>query len=395
MKMKFLPAVTLVALSVSSAFAQDFEPAPFELTDGFAIIPQLTTAVRYDDNIYNDEFNTTSSSIYILKPSIKFGTDDGINRYGGVYELTSTTYANGTEDNYLDHNFALLAHTEFSAKHRTDFKFGFANLHEDRGTSLTETDSTVIDEPIKYNELTANGYYQFGSISSIMRIGGGVAFANKTYQNFIERTKFSDVTGLKFFTDADYQVGDVTFLTLDISSTDIEYDIARVDSRDNLDSRALMGIKWEGLSKTTASIKAGYQYKVFENDNRENFSGYNVDLGLSWKPVEYSTFTVYVNRSAEDSNDIGDYIKEFGGSIGWAHTWTEQFNSNLQLIFTSEDYIGAVRNDDTMDAVFNLNYNFTRWLQVSAGYEFTNKDSNATDISYDKNAASLSIVVAL
>ncbi|WP_157822463.1 outer membrane beta-barrel protein [Psychromonas sp. Urea-02u-13] len=395
--MKFLPAVSIIAMSVSSAFAQNFEPAPYELTDGFSIIPQVTAGVRYDDNIYNDEFNSTSSSIYILKPSIKFGTDDGINRYGGLYELTSATYSKGSEDNFLDHNIALLAHTEFSAKHRTDFKFGFANLHEDRGDGLTETNPNFFAEPLKYNALTARGYYQYGGLTSLMRIGGGVAYGNKTYQNFVEQTKYSDSNGLRFFADADYQVGDVTFLTFDLFSTDIQYDHLRVnsDSRDNVDSRALIGLKWKGLGKTTGTMKAGYQYKTFDNDNRESFSGNTANIGLAWKPVEYSTFNIHLNRDAEDSDTVGDYIEVLGASIGWDHNWTEKLNSSVQFIYSNEDYIGASRSDDTSNALFYVDYSFTRWLKVTAGYEFTTKDSTAANISYDKNAANIGVVVAL
>jgi len=397
MKMKFLPVVSLVALGVSNACAQNFDPAPVELTDGFSIIPQVAGSVRYDDNIYNSEFDTTSSSIYILQPSIKFGTDDGINRYGGSYELTSGSYSNGSDDNFLDHSFALLAHTEFSDKHRTDFTFGFDNLHEDRGSGLTESDPAATDEPLKYNELTARGYYQYGGISSLMRVGGGVDFGNKTYQNFTNQTKYRDLNELKFFADADYQLGSVTYLTFDLFSTDINYDHLQsgTDSRDNVDSRALLGLKWQGLAKTTGTMKAGYQYKTFDSDNRDSFSGGTIELGIAWQPLQYSTFTATANAAAEESDTAGDYIEALGASIGWTHNWTEQFDSNLVLMYSDEDYIGVTRSDDTTNAMLNLSYSFTRWLKVTAGYELTAKDSNAANISYDTNAATLGVVVAL
>lgn len=395
--MKLIPLVAIATLSATTVNAENFEPAPYEVTDGFAIIPQLEASVRYDDNIYNDEFDTTSSSIYLLKPSFKFGTDDGINQYGGLYELTSATYSNGSDDNYLDHRLALLAHTEYSAKHRTDFKLGFSNLHEDRGSGLTETDSTIIDEPLKYNELTARGYYQFGGLTSIMRIGGGIAYANKTYKNFTDESKYSDVNGLRFFADADYQFGSVTFLTFDLSTTDKQYDHLRTgaDSRDNQDTIALVGMKWEGLGKTTGTMKVGAQYKTFDSSNRESFTGVNADLGITWEPVQYSSFTVHVRRNAEDTDTVGDYIETLGSSIEWKHEWTDRFYSTAQYIYSNEDYIGADREDNTNNAALYLNYDFTRWMKVTAGYELTNKDSNADDISYDKNAVTLDVVVSL
>jgi len=395
--MRLLPVVSIATLSISSASAENFEPAPYNLSDGFSIVPQVTSTVRYDDNIYKDEDNETSSSIFIITPSFSFGTDDGINQYGGTYQLTSAAYANSSKDNFIDQELSLLAHTEYSAKHRTDFAFGIANLHEDRGSGITEGSANTYDEPLKYNEYTARGYYQFGGLNSIMRIGGGAQYANKTYKNFTDDTQFNDVNGLKFFTDADYQISDITFLTLDLYTTDIQYDHleAGTESSDNRDTRSYLGFKWEGLSKTTGTMKAGYQYKSFESDERETFSGYTVDLGITWQPVEHSSFTAHINRSAEDSDTIGDYIEELGASIVWEHEWNEQLSTDVEYLFNNDDYVGAIRNDDIHSALFYLNYDFTRWLRITAGYEFTSKDSNTANISYDKNAVNLGVVVSL
>ena len=404
--MKAIHFMSVAALSTSSVFAAGYDPAPLKLTDGFNVVPQVLGSVRYDDNIYNLEKDTIGSSIYILQPSIKFGTDDGINRYGGVYELTSATYSRSSDDNYLDHKLKLLAHTEYTSRHRTDFQLGFANLHENRGTGKTEGlvqgNNAGIDEPLKYNELNARGYYQFGGLTAMMRIGGGVEYTDRTYQNFRDgsakyNTKSDDVNHLKFFGDADYQVGRVTYLTFDLMSTDITYDHAKTegDNKDNVDSRAMLGFKWEGLGKTTGIIKAGYQYKTFDNDNRKNFSGSTVDLGVVWEPLKRDSFTVHLSHEAKDSDRVGDYIEVLGGSLGWVHDWTEKFDSSLQFVYQNENYINDPRKDDTMATKLDFNYDFARWLKGTAGYEYTTKDSNAKNISYDKNSVYIGVEVAL
>lgn len=395
--MKISTALAFSPLLALNVVAEGFDPAPIKITDGFSVIPQVATSVRYDDNIYNETSETTSSSIFIVNPSIRFGVDDGINRYGGFYELTAGSYSNGSDDNYVDHNLALLAHTEYTAKHRTDFKFSFANVHDDRGSGISEGNSSAFDEPLKYNELNARGYYQYGGVTALMRIGGGVDFSKKNYQNFTATAKFDDVSKLKFFADADYQVGSITFLTFDIQTTDIKYDNLQAgeDSSDNVDSSALLGFRWSGLSKTTATVKAGYQYKTFDSESRESFSGNTVELGITWKPKEYSTFTASFGRAAKDSDTDGDYILELASSLGWRHFWTEDFDSNLQVNYIDEDYIGFTRSDKTKSLTLNLNYALTRWVKLQAGYGFTDKNSTETDISYDKNTVNLGIVIAL
>lgn len=395
--MKFSAILVLCPILVVNVLADEFDPAPIKVTDGFAIVPQIYAAAGYDDNIYNQENDTTSSNIYIVRPSFKFGVDDGINRYGGFYSLSSGSYSNSSDDNYIDHTFGLLAHTEFTDRHRTDFKFSFANLHEDRGSGLSEGNSSAINEPLKYNELNADGYYQFGGMSALMRIGGGVEFNNKTYQNFTAVTKYNDLSSLKFYADADYQVASITYLTFDISTSDINYTHLEPgeDSQDSVDSRALIGFRWAGLGKTSATMKAGYQYKTFDSDERENFSGSTFELGLTWKPLQYSTFEANFSRDAEDSDTDGDYILVLASSIGWKHQWTEDFDSNLRFNYSDEDYIGYTRIDKTKSLSLGLNYDLTRWMKIQASYQFTNKDSTENSISYDKNAINLGVVVAL
>jgi polysaccharide biosynthesis protein VpsM len=395
--MKCSAVLVLCPVLAVNVFADEFDPAPFKVTDGFAIVPQVYATVNYDDNIYNQENDTTSSNIYIIRPSFKFGVDDGINRYGGFYSLTSGSYSNSSDDNYLDHTFALLAHTEFTDRHRTDFTFGIANLHEDRGSGLSEGNSSAIDEPLKYNELNAKGYYQFGGMSALMRIGGGVEFNNKTYQNFTAVTQYDDFSSLKFYADADYQVASITYLTFDIYTTDINYTHLETgeDSQDNVDSRALIGVKWNGLGKTSATMKVGYQYKTFDSDERESFEGSTFELGLTWKPLQYSTFEANFSRDAEDSDTDGDYILVLESTISWKHQWTEDFGSTLGFNYLDEDYVGYTRIDKTKSLTLGLSYGLTRWMKIQAGYAFTNKDSTENSISYDKNAVNLGVVVAL
>ena len=395
---KTIPLIASFVIGTSTATAPIYDPAPVDVTDGFAFIPDVESVVRYDDNIYQDESNKTSSSILLITPSIKFGTDDGVNQYGGAYELTSGSYSESSDDNFVDHRLNLLAHTEYTSKHRTDFSLGFNNLHEDRGEGLTESFLTLPNEVLKYNEITARGYYQYGGLSSLMRVGGGLGYYSKSFQNHKNETKYNDFDALKSFVDADYQVGDVTYLTADIMTTDATYEHLRVggESRDNRDNRALLGIKWEGLSKTTGIFKAGYQHKSFDS-NRKSFSGSTFDAGIVWEPLQYSSFTAHAVRAAEDSDNIGDYIERLGVSLGWEHDWSEKFNSNIQAIYSNEDYVGDTNNrvDDTTSATFDFNYDFTRWLRVTAGYEFTTKDSNSQNISYDKNAVNLGVSIAL
>lgn len=400
--MKPLSLLAFGCIAYSNAYANLYEPAPVKLTDGFSLTPQLKTELYYNDNIYTNELKPISSAILVVTPSIKFGVDDGINKYGGEYELVSGSYEYDSDDDYLDHTFSLFAHTEFTDRHRTDIKLKYAHLHEDRGSGLNEAGEFDLPVPIIYDEFNGKFYYQYGAASALLNIGAGVKYYFKEYKNYIEGvngTRFDDYDKTTGFFDADYQLGAVSYLTFDASYSDVAYDHQKAgeSSKDNTDSNLLLGLRWEGLGKTTGKAKLGYQYKTFENTNREDFNGSTVDVGIAWQPVNYSTFDWHLTRKAKDSDTVGDYILEAGTSLTWKHNWTERITSDTKLKYTNEDYVASDddREDKTVNVGLYVAYDFTRWAKLSGGYEFTNKDSNSDNISYDKNAFNIGVSLAL
>ncbi|MDA7746950.1 outer membrane beta-barrel protein [Psychromonas sp.] len=395
--MKLLSIAALTGVVVSSAQASLYDPAPVKLTDGFSVVPQLDAVTYYNDNIYSTETDEASSLIYIVTPSILFGVDDGINRYGGNYELISGSYSYDDADNYLDQKLSLFAHTEYTDKHRTDFGFKFSDLHEARGSNLTEGQPLEYPTPLEYNTYVADGYYQYGAQTAIINVGGGVQYYLKEYTNYTNDTKYDDLSSWTLKLDVDYQVGSVTYFTADLSRANevYKYQEPGVASKDNTDGRITVGARWEGLGKTVGKAKVGYQLKTFQDSSRENFAGYIVDIGVAWSPLQHSVYEAHVSRAAEDSNTAGDYILASTGAFNWSHNWTEKLDSDVILVYTHEDYVGATRIDQTANVGLYINYEFTRWFKMRTGYEYTKKGSTAPNIRYDQNAINLGLTVAL
>jgi len=397
--MRFLIAFSIALLAISNALADRFEPAAV----GNLFVPQFTTIVQYDDNIYTSEIETVSSFIYYLSPSIAFAIEDGANRYGGEYILTSSFYSSGRSevdnetDDMTDHELSLFAYNEFTSKHRTDLNFGYDNLHEKRGSGLTEGNPYRFPTPLDYDQLTTRFHYQFGGRNAKMRIGAGLSYYDKKYNSYTEKTKYRDLDEVTFSADADYQIGDVTYLTFDIFTTDISYKHRRGGElvKNNQDSRALVGLTWRGTSKLTGNAKFGYQYKTFDEEERSNFNGNTVDLMINWRPKQRAIYSVTLSRVAEDSDTVGDYINNLTGSFGWQHQWTNKFDSNIQFEYSNEDYIGADREDKITNINAYLIYGFSRWLNLSAGYELSVSSSNVANIGYDQNIFTLSLKVGL
>lgn len=392
---KFLIAMSLSVLSISNVIAARFEPA----TVFNIFVPKFTTIVQYDDNIYTSEFETVSSFIYYLSPSVEFAIEDGLNRYGGEYILTSSIYSDnqGENDNddMTDHEFSLFAYNEFTSKHRTTLNFGYDNFHEKRGSSLKAEQPLFFPVPLDYDQLITRFHYQFGGRHAKMRIGAGLSYYEKEYNSFTQITKYRDFDGLTFSADSDYQIGDVTYLTFNLFTTDINYKHRRDSDfvKDNQDSRALVGLTWRGASTINGRARLGYQYKTFDEGERSNFNGNTVDFMINWSPKQRAIYSVTLSRVAEDSDTVGDYINNLTGAFGWSHQWTDKFDSNIQFRYSNQDYIGAVRKDKITNINTDLIYSFSRWLNLSAGYEHSDSSSNVANIGYEQNIFTLSLKV--
>ena len=393
--MKLLSITAIAVAATASAQAAIFEPAAVKVTNGFTIEPQLESSVSYDDNIYTDNTDEVSSAITLVKPLVVFGTDDGVNQYGGEYELVAGFYSEDSDNNYVDHNLTLTAHTEFTDKHRTDFTAGFSNLHENWGSNITETDSTAEDEPYKYNTYLGDAYYQYGAESALLNIGVGIQYEMKDYQNFSSVTDEFDYSTWTGMLDSDYQVGDITSLTIDLSVANTVY--PDNENKDNTDSNMLIGLSWEGAGNMIGEVKLGYQHKDFDLNTYEDFNGASADVGIEWKPVQRSDFEWHVIREAEDSYDVGDYVLVLATSLEWTHDWTNKFSSYLSYTYNNEEYVGSTadREDDIVSASLNLTYEFTRWVKMTAGYEYTENDSTSESASYDQSVVNLGVTVAL
>ncbi len=395
--MKFIIILILSLFTISKTFADPFQPAKvFRIFE-----PQFTTIIEYDDNIYTDQSATVSSFIYYLKPSIAFTIEDGANRYGGEYILTSSFYSDNQEandnDDMTDHEFSLFSYNEFTSKHRTNLYLGYDNLHERRGSGFTDERPFSVGTPIEYDQSIVHFHYQFGGRNAKMRIGAGVSYYDKEYDSDNQSIRNNDFDKVTYSADADYQIGNVTFLTLDISSAEVSY--TNLSEKDNRDKQVLLGLTWRGSSLINGRARIGYQYKTFSDAERDDFQGNTVDFRVNWLPKARDIYSLTLRRAAEDYGSIGeqtvDYINHFTGSVGWQHQWTNKFDSNIQFAYTNEDYIGADREDKITNINAELIYGFARWLNLSAGVQHLVSSSNTDNYDYDQNIYTVTLRVGL
>ncbi|PKG82538.1 hypothetical protein CXF85_13725 [Colwellia sp. 75C3] len=382
-------AIAITAAISNTAFAE--QSKGITLDNGVTVNPTLNTGIKYDDNIFSTDTDETGSAIVNVDPALNFTLNDGVNLYSFDIGLKSGTYLSSSDDNFLDANVAFNSHLEPSSKHRFDIALMANTITEARGTGLAEGSADTISEPLEYADQTAALTYEFGALSTAARIAFDAKYYNKAYRNFTSVTQVNDFDSIKLGSTFFYNTHAATDLFVEVYRDAIRYQhVAAGDTRrDSDDYRALAGIKWEVTALTSGNVKLGYQEKDFTEQGRENFTGLSWQAGVQWQPLTYSSISFDTSRAARDTDTVGDYINATSYSLGWMHSWSHNLSSKVSASLANDDYSGVTRTDDTTTLSVSINYELTRWVDVSAFVDVSSKDSTVEDLIFDKNVVGL------
>ena len=189
------PKGALVALLLGGAavgHAQDDEPGI--VRGPVTLLPELSAAIRYDDNIYQSDAYKIDSLVTLLGLGLgaryetaNAGWEVGYRGDAGVYEHNS-------DDNFFDQRLNGRGILQLALRHRLELSAGFEKLHEDRGSNLTqglgELLETRVPEPDEYDNIKAAAKYEFGAKAAQGRLQLDARYNDKDYSNNRERTQF-------------------------------------------------------------------------------------------------------------------------------------------------------------------------------------------------------------
>lgn len=386
----------LVALALSSAKTMAVEPQSIPTSSGFDITPLLTTGLKYDDNIASTSANETDSWILTVTPSVKAVLDTGVSKTEFTAAVANGNYFSSSNDNFTDTLIGGLFDTQLSEQSKLNFKTDLVWGHEDRGTGVSEGIGGNQDEPTRFNNQTASGYYEYGAKAAPARVRLGAKYFNKEYMNQREVTQFRDYDSLLGGVNFYYDTQSGTSAVLETSVEDISYDFVDPTApRDSKDTNVKVGAEWQISALTSGEAKIGYQKKNFDDNARDDFSGVAWTVNANWSPLTYSTFNVGTGRKAKDPLQGGDYIKETTYTLGWQHSWIESVQTTLSYNKMKEDYVGVVRTDENDSYTASVKYAFRRFVDISLYTTVTDKTSTVPGIQFDRNITGINFDFSL
>ncbi|GAB2649312.1 outer membrane beta-barrel protein [Vibrio panuliri] len=368
---------------------------------GLKIVPLLDSNLEHVDNIgrFSDAEDPQSSTVFIIEPGVALQSDRNGNTYQLAYQLSSGTYFDSSDDNFIDHRLTSNNFIQLSRRHGVGLNYTFLNLHEERGSGLLAGDSlsTIADEPVKYSLHNLSATYVFGSKGAKGQIESNIRYENKRFKNYRDitligltqvSTRYKDYDelggGIAFY----YRVSPVTQLLAEIDVADREYKLNDPEtgrSQDNFDAYYYLGARWEMTGKTEGRLRVGLQDKSYQDSTKKDFDGLSWDLSLRWQPVDYSTVTLDGSLKAIDANQGFDSVDQTNISASWKHFWSSNYYTNSSIGLMMDDYSESSREDDLLKADLSIGYEIIDYVDLSSGWRYENNNSTINGNTYDQN----------
>ncbi len=366
------------------------------------LYPELTLKTVHDDNITRSSVREVESFGLLVSPHLAYESKSHKKRFFIDSLLTSMTYEGSGVDDYLDYHFQ--TGFEYTPTRRTfaGIHGEYFKSHDDRGTGQTEGVGGLVTTPDKWHHYLVEGNGRYGTEKSKGRGELDLGYVSKEYDNHRFRTFVRDrddtYANARFY----YRIMPKTSLLLEGRFTDFSYDqnAVGVPTLDSDLYRVLAGVTWEGTFKTTGTATIGYIQKDFDSGLRSDDGAFTWEVGVEWRPKTFSIFTLNTSRDFLETNGFGDFIEEDSIDASWSHQWhklSPRLSTLVDFRYAEDTYPGTAtgREDEYLNVGVAVHYKMRRWLDISGGYQYDERDSTIDFLDYERNFFELTMTVTL
>lgn len=383
----FIGIIITGTIITGSVFAQQ-DGMPL---GSFTVFPTLGLSYGHDDNVFytNVEEDKLSSNFTSFSPGIRLETEGEKTDFMAQYDYNSTSYnADSDYDFEMHHLSATLGHNA-STRSRVSATAEYFNGSDRIGTANQQGDLVDLGlDPDEWHSVGLVGKGHYGGVGAKGSIDLEVGGINRRYDNNRQYTATRDRDTRYVGATYSHQVTPKTNYLVQLKHTDIDYDVATLDSTE---TRLMLGAEWTASGKTSARALVGYLEKDFDNSVHEDFQGLAVEAGMTWNVRTYSVFDLTLTRETDETNGNGSYVIRNSVDLGWTHFWKDRFSTTANIGSSDENYKEDSRDDSTKYYGVSAKYQFSDWLMSGLGFKHYDRNSSLDDFSYEDDSLLLTI----
>ena len=383
------------------------------------IHPFVSVGAFHTDNLFNDDKNEKSDNVAIITPGIWFSLPatrqklvqvDTMNTVPGglalsrfrtkterrfqgyaLYRADIREYDKYTDENRTDHR----AEGAFKVSLRGGLSLEVLNVYEidhDRyGTGTDDRESDKFDSNL-FNTILA---YQIAP-KTLIRLDYGNYYLDYDKDRNRYRNRTDNSVSAYLF----YDLTPKTSLFIQGEYVDVDYD-EDINS-DNDVMNYYIGAQMRASKKLRGRVKIGFGEKDFDDSTLDDRDEWLAEARLDYFFTPKTSVYLRSARRVLESDSIGtNSIVSFRTRLGYRQRFTAKLRGEMAAYYEERDYKDDVvagvpkRDDDEYGFIAAVGFSPTRWLNVSVGYEYEERDSNLDGKDYTSNTCFLRMTAAL
>ena len=176
-----------------------------------------------------------------------------------------------------------------------------------------------------------------------------------------------------------------TGILLEYQYSSNEYrDRIYAESPDSETHSALTGFEWEATEKLSGAIKAGYQWRDYDDPNgtvTRSPETWKVEVDLKQTFSEFTSLKLNLERRIEDTDyqyggQTAQYFYSNQVELSLDHQLTYKVGTWIDLSYTLSDYHNTPREDQIWQFDLGFDYQFLDWIWGHFDYNARIRESN-------------------
>jgi len=384
--------------------------------------PFLSVEGYYTSNVFNQEDNEESDRVAILSPGIWVAVPGS--RQALLRVETLNTAPGGLEVSRfrVEEERRFQGYALYRAELERYDKFSDADTENHRAEALLQYNSPggfyleLVDIYEDDHDPYSTGDSQVGQLdkfkSNLLNpsIGFRVTPKLKLEVDYAWYLLDYDDVNKDYRDREDHAVaGYVFYRATPKTSTFLEYQYVSIDfdketKDDSHENNLYGGLQWKVTDKSRGRIKLGYGQKTFEGSTESDRNTFLAEVQLDHRFTRKTSMYVRATRRAgqADIQGVRDVLR-YRLRVGYVQNLTTKVAARLAAHYYRDEYDGKItvgsqtdeRTDDKYGGEVAIGYSPLRWLNLSAGYEYRQRDSTFTTYEYRTHRVFVDITAAL
>jgi hypothetical protein len=369
----------------------------FAFESGNKFTAKLLTEYGQISNFLNENKNEEEGTGYIkVEPSVFIQTQLSRHLIQLEANVSHYKFSDFSED---DHSNLLFKPNYYFKIDNNKTLFADVKLQEEyeyRGTELSLGNASSILTGDDKKTVAANIGYLYGQIDSVAKLKLSIGQEDFRYKTRREQNLLLDRVDNNATASIDYLLSGKTYFAVDFDYVQGNYKNNKALNNDEYS--ALVGMKWQSTAATQLVAFIGYQALTFEGDSLASDSTFKWRVDINWQPTLFNQVKVNTQRNYETTNRIEDSYRVVDSTnLEVTHQFTDYFQTSAAVGYRQEEivYIERTDKENYLYTEIKLNYQRNDWLNVFAGFTFTELDASEEQLNNQGHSLSLGFSVII